>query len=97
MHVFFSKFFNPIQKWVGAGEYSIKLTFDDYSFTEDLFYFCHIHEFMSGRIKLLRNGQVVNMENTPKRGYKMDPPPGVFDAQCGSYGLDGFQLPNALW
>lgn len=96
MDVILQKFFKPIQEWISAGEYSIKLTFDDSSYTEDIFYFCHIHEFMSGRIKLLRDGQVINMDNTPQRGYRNDRP-GEFDSQCGSYGLDAFQLPNDLW
>lgn len=59
------------------------------------FSLAQIHQGMSGRIKLLRNGLVINQDNTPALGYEYDQP-GEFDKQCGSFGLDPFQLPNPL-
>merc|ERR1712232_1346698 len=43
-------FFLPMLDWTDLGPFSIQLNFDDASFTNDIFYFCHIHQFMSGRI-----------------------------------------------
>jgi hypothetical protein len=89
------EFFYPLPEWAAAGEYTIQLTFDDESYSEDIFYFCHIHQFMSGRIKLLRHGYLVNNDNTPALGYRYDKP-SEFDALCGSFGLAPYQLPNEL-
>jgi uncharacterized protein (DUF305 family) len=49
---------------------------------------------MAGRIKLLRNGVAIAAEDTPELPYDYDDP-GPFDAECGTFGLDSFQLPNA--
>jgi hypothetical protein len=35
-------FFHPIADWVGAGEFSIKLNFNDGDYDKDIFYFCHV-------------------------------------------------------
>jgi hypothetical protein len=51
---------------------------------------------MSGRIKLLKDGEPINPDNTPDLGYMYDET-GEFDAQCGSFGLDDYKLPAALW
>ena len=48
---------------------------------------------MSGRIKLLKNGKPVNAEPAPAIPYEYDKP-GAFDKQCGTFGLDAFQLPH---
>lgn len=32
----------PLPEWAAAGNYSIELTFDDASYTSDIFYFCHV-------------------------------------------------------
>ncbi|CAB9517399.1 expressed unknown protein [Seminavis robusta] len=86
-------FFHPMPEWVGYGEFSIQLRFDDESYDKDIFYFCHIHQFMSGRIKLMKNGELVSPEDEPPLGYTYDEP-GAFDETCGTYGLDAFQLPH---
>jgi hypothetical protein len=52
-----------------------------------------IHQFMSGRIKLLRNGVPISEADAPELGYEYDVP-GPFDGTCGTYGLDEFQLPH---
>ena len=48
---------------------------------------------MTGRIKLLKNGVPVNTTDAPPIEYEYDVP-GEFDEQCGTFGLDNFQLPN---
>ena len=62
-------------------------------YDQDLFYFCHIHYSMSGRIKLLKNGVPVNKNDFPVIPYD-HPPPSEYDRSCGTYGLSPFQLPN---
>lgn len=52
-----------------------------------------IHKYMSGRIKLLRNGVPVSESDDPELGYEYDAP-GTFDEGCGTYGLDAYQLPH---
>jgi hypothetical protein len=37
------EFFYPMPQWA-AEEYSIKLTFDDSSYGQDIFYFCHVRQ-----------------------------------------------------
>jgi hypothetical protein len=53
-----------------------------------------IHQFMSGRIKLLQNGVPISDADVPEIPYEYDQP-GEFDVTCGTYGLDGYQLPNS--
>ena len=48
---------------------------------------------MSGRIKLMKEGTVLSEDDAPPLGYKYDVP-SEFDANCGTYGLDEFQLPH---
>jgi hypothetical protein len=48
---------------------------------------------MSGRIKLLNDGVAMQMADTPELGYEYDMPIG-HDIDCGTYGLDNFQLPH---
>ncbi|CAB9519555.1 expressed unknown protein [Seminavis robusta] len=86
-------FFRPLPEWAALGEFAIKLRFDDASYGQDIFYFCHIHQFMAGRIKLTQNGQLVSQRDKPKLGYTYDQP-GAFDQVCGTYGLDAWTLPN---
>jgi hypothetical protein len=52
-----------------------------------------IHQYMSGRIKLLNGGVAIQMADTPELGYEYDVPIG-HDIDCGTYGLDNFQLPH---
>jgi len=95
------QFFFPLPDWGTENQYSIKLKYDDDGFTEDFFYFCHIHQFMSGRIKLVdSSGTLANSEDTPALGYEFGlnkdgyEDPGSYDDTCGTFGLDLFQLPN---
>ena len=62
-----------------------------------MFYFCHIHEFMGGRIKVTKNGKVLNELDTPSMGFAYDydsPLMSEFDKECGTFALGEFQLPN---
>lgn len=77
---FFSK---SMGAFAGYGTFSVQLKFDDESYTaNDIFYFCHLHQFMSGRIKLLKNGNPVNTKDEPPM-YHDEETPGEFDAMCG--------------
>lgn len=87
------KFFHPLTEWIGYGEFSVDLKFEE-DFDKDLFYFCHIHQYMSGRIKLLKDGTVIQDANEPVLGYDYDTPQG-HDTVCGTFGLNAFQLPHA--
>lgn len=53
-----------------------------------------IHQFMSGRIKLLQNGLPLSEADDPPINYEYETP-SEFDAECGTYGLEAFQLPNS--
>jgi Domain of unknown function (DUF305) len=48
---------------------------------------------MSGRIKLLKNGAPINETDVPPLEFVYDTP-SDFDKECGTYGLDSYQLPN---
>jgi hypothetical protein len=88
-----AKFFHPIPEWLGYGDFNVVLKFDDDEFAQDLFYFCHIHQYMSGRIKLLKNGEEIQHENMPELGYEYEVP-SDHDLECGTYGLNAFQIPD---
>ena len=80
-------------EWTSYGKFTVDFNFDsDYS--QDLFYFCHIHNHMSGRIKLLKNDIPVQAANLPDITYS-HPEPSEYDKTCGTYGLEPFQLPHA--
>jgi hypothetical protein len=85
-------FFRSLPEWT-TSNFSVSLRFDEGNFQKDIFYFCHIHEFMTGRIKLLKNGIPINENNIPNITYSYRVP-GSFDQNCGTFGLDGYQLPN---
>jgi hypothetical protein len=50
-----------------------------------------IHQYMAGRIKILKDGIPVNAENVPELGYEYETP-SDYDAECGTYGLNEFQV-----
>ena len=69
--------------WLDAGNFTIELTISDPATTE-LFYFCHIHEDMSARIK------IVDDSNNPIQPTDLIPIPysydvrDDFDTECGT-------------
>jgi hypothetical protein len=48
---------------------------------------------MTGRIKLLKNGSHVSPDDFPEIPYEYDAP-GDYDKECGTMGLEEFQLPH---
>jgi hypothetical protein len=81
-----------LAEWIEYGTFAVELNFDK-DYDQDLFYFCHIHYSMSGRIKLLKNGVPVSKADFPVIPYS-HPPPSEYDQSCGTYGLSPYQLPN---
>jgi len=84
-------FFHPIGDWQGYGPFVTALNFDDENVDQDIFYFCHVHHGMTGRIKLTgADGTTKNEENIPEIPYEyscVSP----FDRKCGTYDLEKFQ------
>jgi hypothetical protein len=99
LDVYEPMFFRSPHEWTAMGTFNIKFRFDDEDVQNDLFYFCHIHEFMGGRIKLTKNGEILHERNSPSLGYKYDfdtDGSSDFDIKCGTFGLAKYQLPNAM-
>jgi len=93
LDVYEPQFFASPVDWSAAGTYEVALKFD-HAYTKDIFYFCHIHQYMSGRIKLLDTyGNVISTANDPVIPYAYQQA-SVYDQSCGTYGVTGFQLPN---
>lgn len=87
------KFFHSPGEWIEYGTFYAELNFDIEDYGKDLFYFCHIHQFMSGRIKLLKNDKPIQYQDSPEMPY-VHGYPSEYDRQCGSFGLEEFQLPH---
>jgi len=86
-------FANPVD-WSGAGDYEVALKFDS-TYEKDIFYFCHIHQGMTGRIKFIdASGSVITTANEPEIPYPYEMA-SAYDQSCGTYGVGAFQLPNA--
>jgi len=88
-------FFRPLLEWEELGPFTVKVHFDDTGYDEDIFYFCHIHQYMTGRIKLLdSDGDPISADDTPAipTGYYDEA--SSFDESCGTFGLGDFQVPN---
>jgi len=84
-------FFHPLADWESYGPFVTALNFDDENFTEDIFYFCHVHSGMTGRIKLTKSdGSKLSEIDTPDIPYDYDCV-SSFDSTCGTYDLDRFQ------
>jgi uncharacterized protein (DUF305 family) len=57
-------------------------------------FFTQIHQFMSGRIKLLNeNNEEINEKDEPPLGYEYDKA-SEFDKQCGTFNVSDYQLPH---
>jgi len=85
-------FANPVD-WSGAGQYEVALKFD-HTYEKDIFYFCHIHQYMSGRIKFVdTSGDAISPVDDPDIPYPYEQA-SVYDQSCGTYGVTGFRLPN---
>ena len=76
----------PIDEWA-ASEYHVDVTLPgDFEAGKDLFYFCHIHRYLGGRIKLMKGGTIINPLHLPAVTL-LPPPPSSYDEHCGTYGL----------
>jgi len=85
------RFFHPLGDWEAYGPFVTALNFDDVNFNEDIFYFCHVHSGMTGRIKLIgSDGSKVSEANTPAIPYEYDCV-SSFDESCGTFGIEQFQ------
>jgi len=88
-------FFLRFTDWVAKGAFEIMLYFDVDDFEGDIFYFCHVHQFMSGRIKFVdSSGNLIKTEDSPEIPYSYEVP-STYDAMCGTFNVTDFQLPNA--
>mmetsp|Transcript_8582 Transcript_8582/g.28119 ORF Transcript_8582/g.28119 Transcript_8582/m.28119 type:complete len:417 (-) Transcript_8582:203-1453(-) len=86
------EFFYPRADWKEK-KYEVKLFLneDEGDYAGDLFYFCHIHNEMSGRIKIVdADGAELNAEETPELGYDYEVP-SDFDEACGTFGTEDFR------
>jgi uncharacterized protein (DUF305 family) len=90
------EFFYERDDWLAAGTYSVKLTITDTTFTDDIFYFCHIHNEMSGRMKIVDSaGAKVSSTDTPELGYSYAVP-SSYDASCGTYDVSDYQTDEGM-
>lgn len=88
------EFFLDFLTWKTNGRYTIALKFDDDDFAQDFFYFCHIHQFMTGRIKLIDSeGAALYEDDFPTIPYEYEQP-SDYDLSCGTSGLEEYTLPN---
>jgi len=87
-------FFHPLADWEGYGPFTAKLVWNVDPFGQDIFYFCHIHSDMTGRIKLVKpDGAKLSEADTPAIPYEYDRVTG-HDEECGTFALNDFKLPN---
>jgi len=95
LDVYEPQFFASPPDWVSAGTYEVAVKFDVTDFTKDILYFCHIHQYMSGRIKWVDSaGDVIQAANDPVIPYEYEEAT-PYDQTCGTYGVSLFQLPHA--
>jgi len=94
LDVYEPQFFASPPDWLSAGTYEVALKFEITDYDKDIFYFCHIHQSMSGRIKWVdEDGAAIQKLNHPGIPYDYELP-SQYDQSCGTYGIDQFQLPH---
>merc|ERR1712238_515331 len=98
------QFFYPLLQWKGTpkeedpdgpGYYQAALHIPvDEEFMGDFFYFCHIHQYMTGRFKFVdEEGFSISPINTPRIPYEYQEPD-AYDRSCGATGISDSQLPD---
>jgi len=66
----------------------------DIESNDDFFYFCHVHQFMTGRIKFVgEDGRALIPQNTKIIPYEYQQPD-EYDLSCGTIGISSSRLPN---
>merc|ERR1740124_1057852 len=92
LDVYEPQFFASPGDWQEAGKYEVALKFDVTDFTKDIVYFCHIHQYMSGKIKWVdEDGDVLQEDDDPKIPYGYERAT-AYDQSCGTYGVADFKL-----
>lgn len=71
---------------------NVKLTITDVTSVADIFYFCHIHNGMSGRIKLVtgEGSDAIQLQPTDSPALYGHNVNANFDTACGTSGLDAY-------
>jgi hypothetical protein len=76
--------------WIDAGDFSVEVKITDPATTE-LFYFCHIHNKMSGRIKVIdSNGDPKNPNDIVPLTYDYNEI-SAFDEDCGTHNISRYE------
>lgn len=57
-------FFRPIPEWTGLGNFSVQVRFDDASYTQDLFYFCHVSIYILASNVWVAHGTFIDFSHT---------------------------------
>lgn len=90
LDVYEPDFFLTREAW-SENQYVIELTLTDMDYDADIFYFCHVHNEMSGRIKVLdEDGVPVSAADEPEIPYEYYVP-SAYDAACGTTGTEPFR------
>ena len=72
------------EDWEGLGSFNIKLTVDNDD-TDEIFYFCHVHNWMSGRIKICDGeGTSCVLRSATDLALYSFYSPDTFDTTCGT-------------
>jgi hypothetical protein len=48
------RFYYPMREWLGFGNFSVTIRFDDDTYAKDLFYFCHVRAFEGQSARSMR-------------------------------------------
>jgi len=79
-------FFYPFGQWLEQGLFSVNVKFTE-DYDADIFYFCHIHQGMTGRIKLFQEGFKVSEDDKPAIPYAYDMPKGLGKTCGGNFDI----------
>lgn len=79
--------------WIDSGIFAVNLTITDAE-TKEFFYFCHIHNDMSARIKVYDGSVIREAKDLIEIPYEYDQPD-AFDQTCGVFNVSQFQADKA--
>ena len=89
------EFFYPRGEWADEN-YAVRLTLTDESYEKDVFYFCHIHAGMSGRIKVMDADGSYAAADKPALPAGYHKAPSAYDEMCGTSGLDAYEASDGV-